>query len=227
MSKTRLVAAVAAATAGVCAIVAGGTVVDGPSEATADPAEILRFQAEHGAQMRLSVVATMLAGLALLVFAAAAAELLRTERGVLPRLAGVAAGATGILLLTAAAPRVVLLREELEGIEPGVLVGWYGLNDLTDMLTDAAVVTAAVMVAAFGVVTAGRGELPRPLGWFAGALGVIGCVAVLAPLDGPVDGPLVVAVSATFMLWPVWMVAAGIALALRRTRVPVGSSGTA
>ena len=220
MVTTRLATGVAGAAAGGLAIVAGATVVDGPSEATATTAEILRFQGEHGGQMQLSVVATALAGLALLAFAAGVVDLLRDHRGLLPRLAGVAAAATGVLLLAAAAPRTVLLREDLGGIDPGVLAGWYALNDLTDMITDAAVVTAAVMVGAFGVVAVRHG-LPRPLGWAGGVLGVGAPGAVLAPFDGPVDGPFVVVVSAIFMLWPLWMIASGLALAIRRAPEPV------
>src|SRR4051794_38053741 len=219
MRRTRLVTAVAAAAAGALEIVGGATVVDGPSEATATPEEILRFHADHAGQMQVSVVATILAGLALLVFAAGAGELFRPGEGILGRLVGMAGVAPGILLLAGQAPRAVLLREDLGDIDPTVLSGWYALNDLTDMLVDAAVVTAALTVAAFGLVAARTRVLPRALGWVAGVIGVVGVAGSLATLDGPVDGPFVVCVSAVFMLWPVWMVAAGITGGMRGARV--------
>jgi hypothetical protein len=217
MPDPRRLAAASAVTTAILLFAGQAIAPNGPNEATANPQQIARFLDTSGDAIRLSLTLTTLAAVMLIVFGGAASKLLRAAGADLAaRIAPSAAAATAALLGSTAAVGIPLVREQSRGAAATWLPTVYALQDVSDAFGDIAVVTAALLVGTLAVAALRTPVLPRAVGITGAVLAAAGVIAAFAPLDGVSDGPFTVALALFYVIWPVWLLAVGVTLAVRR-----------
>ncbi len=226
MPDQRRLAAASAVTAALLVFAGQAVAPDGPNEATASPQQIAQFVHDSGDAIRISLSLTALGAVALLVFGAIASGLLRAAGAHLAaRIAPPAAATTAALLGATAAVGTPLVRESPQGAAATWLPTVYAFQDVSDAFGDVAVVAAALLVASLALPALQSRVLPRAFGVTGGLLALAGAIAAFAPLDGVDDGPFTVALALFYVLWPLWLLAVGITLAIRRPAAERDATG--
>lgn len=220
-------AAAAAVAAGGLTVLCLSQLPDGPKEADASAAQVRAFVAAHGDTVRASLASGALAAVALLVLAVLLRRhLTRAGAGLSAQLAPPAAAATAVVLLVGCALRSPLAREDLTGHDAAVQ-GWYALGDAADGVLDLSAVTGGLLVGVLSVAAWNRRGLPRGLAVPGAVIAAAGLLSALTPLEGPTEGLLHLPLVVSYVLWPVWLVVAGVFLAVGRTARRVGAPSPA
>ncbi len=95
--------------------------------------------------------------------------------------------------------------------------GWYALGDAADGVLDLSAVTGGLLVGVLSVAAWNRRGLSRGLAVPGAVIAAAGLLSALTPLDGPTEGLLSVPLAVAYVLWPMWLVVAGLFLAVGRT----------
>ncbi len=176
----------------------------GPGTMPEDPAVVTRFFEAHVAAQQAQTIAHSFGAVALLVFFAALAALVRrTTAGRVTAqltLAGGAGMATIMLLTMALVSASITLTGDIDGATQGWMyaLGWWAHFKLLYLLPVALVPACRVLHRA--------GVLPGALAWSGQALGVLGALAMVGGLSAATE----FAMFPVFMLLMVWMSVTGI-----------------
>ena len=167
---------------------------EGPTVGEATAADIRAFAVDNANGIRAGALSGVIAFIAVVVFTAGLAQIVRSR---LPAsmLAGLVA-AGGILIgamlwLDAAArslPVVLpeLIDTELAKIDDTTLVAWYGLSGYTHYLGDLVMAPVVLAMGSFGLASLQARIVPRWLTWLAlaaSAAGVLGVVGIATGVD--------------------------------------------
>jgi hypothetical protein len=202
---------------GVLAIVASGLVPDAPSTATARDEEITEYWAAHMSALQWSVALWSLAAVGLLVFAAYAPTLLEGSHHhpALRRLTTAAGACAASVMLASQATLAVAVREDFTAADATVRRTVFILTDVLYNALDLMLPAIGVLIGSLAILALNRLILPRWLGVFGLLVATFAILGALAPIHGEAIGPFEILEVAGYLLWPLWMIAAGITLAVR------------
>ncbi|HEX5995353.1 MAG TPA: DUF4386 family protein [Jiangellales bacterium] len=217
MPGIRFVAVSTAITTGLLTIAGSAVLPAGPQTATATAEQITAYYAEHTDALQLSIVFWSIAAASLLVFSGVTSALLR-RTGAAAELATVCAGAgcvAAALMLTAQGPMAVGAREDFTAADDATRRTIYVLADVTYSLGDLVLPAAGLLIGALSLAAFRRTLLPRWLGYLGTPVAAAAVLGAIAPLHGEHVGVFEILEVAAYMLWPLWIIATGITLAVR------------
>ena len=217
MTTTRRVAAVAGVLTGVLAIVASGLVPDAPSTATGTDEQIAGYFAAHTSALQWSVAFWSFAAVGLLVFASYAPTLLEgsPRHPALRRLTTAAGACAAGVMLASQATLAVAVREDFSAADATVRRTVFTITDVLYNSLDLMLPAIGVLIGSLAILALNRLILPRWLGLFGILVATCAILGALAPIHGETVGIFEILEVAGYLLWPLWMIAAGITLAVR------------
>lgn len=189
---------------------------EGPETLTA--AAIRAWVEQHESTLRTYGAVMALTALAVLLFISHLRELMRVEDPDRAHLGDIAYGSAVIcavwLLVSGTTTSVIAF--DLESLSDEMVVQYYGLAGVGDMLGTIALVFKAALLISVSLVAARTGFLPRWLSWTGLVLGVLTFGGIIGAFtDATIAGGLMYAGLFAFALWPLPV---GICLTIRALR---------
>jgi hypothetical protein len=217
MPRIHAVAASTATATGVLTIAGAVLVPEGPPTATATAAQVAAYYSEHTATLQWSIACWSLAAVALIVFSAVASTLIQ-RAGQPPELAmtcGYGGVVAATINLVAQAPLAAGVREDFSAASATTRTSLYVVEEMTFCLGDLALPGAGLLVGALSVAAVRRTVLPHWFGYPGALIAIAAVLGALAPIHGETVGVFEILEVAAYILWPFWLVAAGLTLAVR------------
>ena len=216
MPATPFIAASTAITAAVLSVAGSAIVPAGPQTATATAEQIAAYYGRHTNVLQISITFWSVAAASLLVFSGVASALLR-RNGADIGVATVVAGAGGVaaaLILAAQGAMAVGVREDFSAADEFTRRTVYLLADISYNIGDLVLPAIGLLVGALSLAAIRRTLLPRWLGYLGAPIAVAALLGTIAPIHGEQVGVFEVLEVAAYLLWPPWIVATGITLAV-------------
>jgi hypothetical protein len=217
MTSSRRVAAASAVLTGLLALVASGVVPDAPSTATATDKAVAGYFDAHTSMLQWSVVLWSFAAVSLMVFTAFSGALLHELHGnrALRRLATAAGTCAASLILASQATLSFAVREDFTAADPAVRRSVFVITDVMYCALDLVLPAIGLFVGSLALLAVGRLLLPRWLGTLGVVVSACAILGALAPIHGESVGVFEVIEVIGYLLWPLWMLIAGVTLGVR------------